>query len=110
MFQISLDLFLQETPGLVINRIYIHLLGGHKKGQNIGLPSAGVYPVILWLRPIYTPVYILAQANSYPLRPQYTTGYKLAQAINIPGYNLAWAALTPDIIRAASNLSRLNAD
>src|SRR6218665_1101100 len=77
-------------------------------GQNI-LP-AGVYPGILWPRPIYTPGHILAQANSYPPRPQYTPGYKLAQAINMPGYNLAWAALTPDIIRAASNLSRLNAD
>src|SRR6218665_1457835 len=69
-------------------------------GQNI-LP-AGVYPGILWPRPIYTPRYILAQANPSPLRPQYPPGYKLAQAI--PGYNLAWAALTPYIIRAASNL------
>ena len=85
MFQISLDLFLQETPGLVINRICIQLLGGHKTGQNIGLPPAGVYPGILWLRPIYTPVYILAQANSYPLRPQYTMGYKLAHTIIYPG-------------------------
>ena len=51
--------------------------------QNI--PQAGVYPGILWPRPIYTPGYILAHANSYSLRPQYTPGYKLAQAIIYPG-------------------------
>src|SRR6218665_4166291 len=30
---------------------------------------ARLYPGILWTRPIYTPGYIMALANSHPLRP-----------------------------------------
>src|SRR6218665_1438867 len=65
-------------------------------GQNI--PPAGVYPGILWPKPIYTQGYILAYTNSYPSIHNIPRGILWMEGyspgLNMLGYNLTWAALT----------------
>src|SRR6218665_1448356 len=78
----------------------VHLFNSHGTGvtgQNI--PPAGVYPGIVWPRPLYT------RGILWP-RPIHTpSGHNILRCINCsrPQYTLAWTALTPGIIRAASN-------
>src|SRR6218665_2586401 len=88
---------------------YVKKIGAGVTGQNI--PPAGVYPGILWPRSILYPGVYFGLGQFIP--PQaivHPAGVQIGPGHNIPGYNLAWAALTPFIIRAGRNLSRLNAN